>query len=260
MDGTQQQITQHRVRIGPADVRVFEDGAALAAGAAAMIASLIRREVTKARAAGGRLVSVAMAGGSTPVATYRRLATMDIPWSGVCAWVGDERYVPPDHEDSNGAMIGRMLMDRAGARFLRVRWAADRSAPEAAALYEADLLASMGGDSRGPRPDLILAGMGGDGHTLSLFPGSDALDVTDRWYVATEVAAAQPWRLTATYPLAHRAAAVYVLVSGESKAAVLAEVLQPTGDRPLPARRLMEGAAPVSWLVDRDAAAGLDLP
>ena len=260
MDRTQQHVTQQRVRIGSADVRVFEDGAALAAGAAAMIASLIRREVTKARTADGGLVSVAMAGGSTPVATYRLLATMDIPWSGVCAWVGDERYVPPDHEDSNGAMIGRSLLDGAGARFLRVPWAADRSAPEAAALYETDLLASMGGEAGGPCPDLILAGMGGDGHTLSLFPGSDALDVTDRWYVATRVTAAQPWRLTATYALAHRAAAVYVLVSGGSKAPALAEVLRPTGDRPLPARRLMEGAAPVSWLVDRAAAAGLDLP
>ena len=255
MDRTQQHIT-----IGPADVRVFEDAAALAAGAAAMIASFIRQEVTKAREVDGRLVSVAMAGGSTPVATYSRLAAMDIPWSGVCAWVGDERYVPPDHEDSNGAMIGRSLLDRAGARFLRVPWAADRPAHEAAALYEADLLASMGGDAHGPRPDLILAGMGGDGHTLSLFPGSEALDITDQWYVATEVAAGQPWRLTATYPLAHRAAAVYVLVSGESKAPALEEVLRPTGDQPLPARRLMEGEAPVSWLVDRAAAAGLDLP
>lgn len=260
MDGTQQPVTQQRLRIGSADVLVCEDGAALAAAAAAMIASFIRREVTKARAADGRLVSVAMAGGSTPVATYRRLATMDIPWSGVCAWVGDERYVPPDHEDSNGAMIGRSLLDRVGARFLQVPWAAGRSADEAAALYEADLLASMRGDARGPRPDLILAGMGGDGHTLSLFPGSEALDVTDRWYVATEVAAGQPWRLTATYSLVHRAAAVYVLASGESKAPALAEVIRPTGDVPLPARRLMEGPAPVTWLVDRAAAAGLDLP
>lgn len=260
MDRTQQHTTQQRVRIGAADVRVLEDGAALAAAAAAMIASFIRQEVTKARKAGGRLVSVAMAGGSTPVATYRRLAAMDIPWSGVCAWVGDERYVPPDHEDSNGAMIGRLLLDGTGARFLRVPWAEGRPAPEAAALYEADLLASLGGDADGPRPDLILAGMGGDGHTLSLFPGDEALDITDRWYAATEVTAGQPWRLTATYPLAHRAAAVYVLVSGGSKAPALAEVLRPTGDVPLPARRLMEGAAPVTWLVDRAAAAGLDLP
>lgn len=260
MDGTQQHVTQQRVRIGSADVRVFENGDALAAGAAAMIASFIREEVTKARAADGRLVSLAMAGGSTPVATYRLLATMDIPWSGVCAWVGDERYVPPDHEDSNGAMIGRMLLDGAGARFLRVPWAAERPAHEAAALYEADLLASMGGDAHGPLPDLILAGMGEDGHTLSLFPGSEALDVTDQWYIATKVAGAQPWRLTATYSLAHRAAAVYVLVSGASKAPALAEVLRPTGDRPLPARRLMEGAAPVTWLADQAAAAGLDRP
>ena len=260
METSQQPGTQQQVSIGGADVRVFEDGTALAEGAAGMIASFIRREVTKARETDTRLVTVAMAGGSTPAATYRRLAAMEIPWEGVCAWLGDERYVPPDHEDSNGAMVSRTLLDGTAARFLRVPWDEDMPAREAAALYEADLLQVMAGDAGGPRPDLILAGMGGDGHTLSLFPGDQALDITDRWLVATEVDARQPWRLTATFPLVHRAARVIALVTGESKAPALAEVLQPTSSTPLPARRLMEGAAPVTWLVDRAAAAGLDLP
>ena len=254
------ETAQQQVRIGGADVRVFEDSEALAEAAAGLIATFIRREVTNAAKAGGRPVTVAMAGGSTPAATYRRLAAMDVPWEGVCAWLGDERYVPPDHEDSNGAMVTRTLLRNTRARFLPVPWSEDRPAREAATLYEADLLDVMAGDSGGPRPDLILAGMGGDGHTLSLFPGAPALDVTDRWFVATEVDTRQPWRLTATFSLAHRAARIVVLVTGESKAPALAEVLEPTVADPLPARRLMEGSAPVTWLVDRAAAAGLDLP
>ena len=240
---------------GPADVVVFADPTRLALGAADLIAAFIREHATKTR--GSRTVTVAMAGGSTPAATYRRLATMDLPWGRVCAWVGDERYVPPDHEDSNGSMIGRLLLDGTDARFLRVPWKEGRSAARAAAVYEKDLFEAMAHDAGGPRPDLVVVGMGGDGHTLSLFPGSPTLDKTDSWYVADRVEAKQAWRVTATYSLVHRARQIYVLVSGQSKAPALAEVLQPTGDTPLPARRLMEGEAPITWLVDEAAASRL---
>ncbi len=240
---------------GPADVVVFADPTRLALGAADLIAAFIREHATKTR--GSCTVTVAMAGGSTPAATYRRLAAMDLPWGRVCAWVGDERYVPPDHEDSNGSMIGRLLLDRTDACFLRVPWKEGRSAARAAAVYEKDLLEAMAHDAGGPRPDLVLVGMGGDGHTLSLFPGSPTLDKTDSWYVADRVEAKQAWRVTATYSLVHRARQIYVLVSGQSKAPALAEVLQPTGDTPLPARRLMEGEAPITWLVDEAAASRL---
>ena len=196
-----------------------------------------------------------MAGGSTPVATYRCLAGMDIPWEQVHAWVGDERYLPPDHPDSNGGMIGRLLVDRTGARFLRVPWGENRSAEQAAAIYEQQLLSVMPSDTHGPRPDLVLVGIGNDGHTLSLFPGAPALDITDRWYVATRAAETRhSWRLTATYPLVHRARQIYALVSGAGKARTLAEVLNPESGQTLPARRLMAGRAPVMWLVDRSAA------
>ena len=241
---------------GPADVMVFPDATELALGAADLIAGFIREHATNLR--GSRTLTVGMAGGSTPAATYRRLAAMDLPWARVCAWVGDERYVPPEHEDSNGSMIGRLLLDGTDARFLRVPWKDGRSAARAAARYEQRLLDAMAHDADGPRPDLVLAGMGGDGHTLSLFPGSHVLDITDSWYVADRVEAKQAWRLTATYSLVHRARQIYVLVSGAAKGPVLAEVLQPTGDPPLPARRLMEGDAPVTWLVDEAAASCLD--
>lgn len=223
----------------------------MASGAAELIAGFIRDH------ANNNPVTVAMAGGSTPVATYRRLAEMDVPWDRVCAWVGDERYVPPDHPDNNGGMIDRLLMDGTGGRFLRVPWEEGRLAERAAALYEQELLAVMAGDDGAPRPDLVLVGMGGDGHTLSLFPGAPALEISDRWYVADRVEAQHAWRLTATYPLVHRARQIYALVSGAGKAAVLAEVLNPEGDQILPARRLMAGQAPVTWLVDRAATAFL---
>ena len=236
----------------PPDVVVFADARELAVGAADRIAGFIRRHATNRP--GSRRVTVAMAGGSTPIAAYRRLVGMDVPWGRVCAWVGDERYVPPDHPDSNGSMIGRELMDGTDARFLRIPWKEGRSPSRAAALYEERLLDEMAGDSGGPLPDLVLVGMGSDGHTLSLFPGSPALDVADRWYVAGKVQAVRAWRLTATYPLVHRARRIYALVSGGSKAPALAEVLYPTGPATLPARLLMAGEAPVTWLVDEAAA------
>ena len=235
-----------------AEVVVFADADELAIGAAERIVGFIRQHATNT--IGSRRVTVAMAGGSTPVAAYRRLARMEVPWEQVCAWVGDERYVPPDHPDSNGSMIGRELMDGTGARFLRIPWKEGRSPTRAAALYEERLLEEMEHYSGGPRPDLVLVGIGGDGHTLSLFPGSPALEVTDRWYVADKVETVQAWRLTATYPLVHRARRIFALVSGRSKASALAEILHPTGPAALPARLLMAGDAPVTWLVDEAAA------
>ena len=239
----------------PADVTVFTGPAELAAGAAERIAAFIRGRA--AEIPPSEYVTAAMAGGSTPAGAYRLLREMDVPWERVCAWVGDERYVPPDHPDSNGAMIGRLLLGGLGARFLRTPWAKSRSAAWAAAEYEKTLLEALAGDSGGPRPDLVLAGMGSDGHTLALFPGSPALEETDRWYTANPAGPGPDWRLTAAYPLVHRAGQIYVLASGEAKAAALAEALEPVGGPPLPVRRLMEGEAPVTWLVDKAAASRL---
>lgn len=235
-----------------ADVVVFADADALAEAAAERIGGFIRE-----RAAARDTVTAAMAGGSTPAGAYRLLREMDLPWERVCAWVGDERFVPPGHPDNNGAMIGRLLLDHTDARFLRVPWREGRTAEQTAAEYQKTLLEALAHDDDGPRPDLVLAGMGDDGHTLSLFPGAPALDITDRWYAADRVDSLGAWRLTATYPLVHRAGQIYVLASGEGKAPALARVLEPGGGPPLPARRLMEGKAPVTWLVDEAAASRL---
>ena len=240
----------------PADVSVFAGPAELAAGAAERIAAFIRSRAAEIPPSG--YVTAAMAGGSTPAGAYRLLRKMNVPWERVCAWVGDERYVPPGHPDNNGAMIGRLLLDGVGARFLRTPWEEGRPATWAAAEYEKTLLKALAGDGGGPRPDLVLAGMGSDGHTLSLFPGSPALEETGRWYTANPAGPGPDWRLTAALPLVHRAGQIYVLASGEAKAAALAEALEPAGGGPpLPVRRLMEGEAPVAWLVDEAAASRL---
>ena len=230
------------------DIVRFPDAGALAVGAAERIAAFIRHH-------SGATVSVGMAGGSTPAATYEVLTELDVPWERVYAWVGDERFVPADHPDNNGTMIAKSLVADTAATFFPVPWRADATPDEAAAEYERTLVGFMDHDADGPRPDLLLAGIGDDGHTLSLFPGTDGLEVHDRWFVANHVPQKDTWRLTTTYPLAWRARQIYVLVAGDGKAEALAQIMEPRGGVPLPARRLMEHGT-VTWLVD-DAAAAL---
>ena len=232
-------------------VLVFADPEQLAVGAARRIAELIR-------SAAGDTVSIAMAGGSTPAATYAALDNEDVPWNRVYAWVGDERFVPPDHPDNNGEMIRASVLAGKDATFAAVPWRDAWSAADAAAAYERTLLGMLDHDDSGPRPDIMLLGMGGDGHTLSLFPGTSALDIEDRWFAENWVAQLETWRLTATYPLAWRSRNIIFLVSGESKAEALARALEPAGDHDrVPAGRIMDGDADVTWFVDAAAASRL---
>ncbi|MGH8874606.1 MAG: 6-phosphogluconolactonase [Acidimicrobiia bacterium] len=227
-------------------VTVFPDPGALAAGAAEVVAELLLPPGP---------VTFGVAGGTTPQATYRHLRDARVEWERVDAWLSDERWVPLDHPDSNGRMAEEALLGHVPARFHRPRWAPWLTADRSAAQYEHDLLEILVRDGR-PRPDLVLLGMGDDGHTASLFPGTEALEVRDRWFVANWAPAQGAWRLSATYPLLHAARHLVVLVSGEGKAEALARVLEGDGD-PLPARRVMDGSAEVLWLVDEAAAAGL---
>ena len=232
-------------------VIVSPDPATLAARAAALAAAQIRQWA-------GDTVTLAMAGGSTPTAMYHVLQTLDVPWDKVHAWVGDERFVGEDHPDNNGAMARRELLDAVGASVSLVPWREGADPHELAAEYEETLLGILDHDDTGPRPDLILAGIGDDGHTLSLFPGTAALDIVDRWFVANWVEQKDTWRLTATFPLAQRARLILVLVAGEGKAGALARILEPSEGERLPAGRLMDGEAEVIWLVDEAAASLLE--
>ena len=219
-----------------------------AAGAACAAADLLSEWF----GAGDGTVSFALAGGSTPAATYRELHDRDVEWERVVAWVGDERWVPPDHPDNNGAMARRALIDPVGARFLPVPWVAS-SAATAAATYEVDLRAVLSEADGQVRPDVVMLGMGADGHTLSLFPGTAALRERERLYVANWVPHLSTWRLTATFPLLDAARRLLVVVTGEGKAEAVAAVLEDS-ESELPMRRALDGGAAVTWIMDEAAA------
>lgn len=200
--------------------------------------------------------AVALAGGSTPTSTYEALArdfAGEVDWSKVHVFFGDERTVPPDHEDSNYRMANEALLAHVSAASVhRVRGELDPE--EAAKEYEDELRGFFGGF---PSFDLIQLGIGPDGHTASLFPNTPALDITDRLAVASPVEKLDTVRLTLTAPVINAARAVVFLVAGEGKAEALKEILE--GDasaRDYPAK-LIQPEDGAIWLVDRDAAAGL---
>jgi len=215
------------------------------------------REAQRAR---GRF-SLALAGGDTPRRLYRRLADeAKVDWSRAELFLGDERAVGPEDPESNYRMVRESLLDPAAIDASRVhRIEAERRDLDAAARdYEAELTRVLGGTPGGTPPelDLVLLGMGADGHTASLFPHSPALKEQERWVVPND-APGLGRRITMTFPLILRARRVIVLVSGESKSVALAEVLEgPRDPERLPAQRLAQ-AQRVLWLVDIAAASRL---
>lgn len=227
------------------DVKILDDVEALQAAATELVADYIR--------AGG--TDVALAGGSTPKPIHRRLSGVDLPWNQVTLWLGDERWVPPDHEDANSRMVRVTIADEVGARFVRPDTSGSDPAI-AAAHYEITLRTELGTDAAGRlAPGLVMLGMGADGHTASLFPGSDALERMDRDYVATWVESKQTWRLTVTFPALWAADRIAFLVTGADKAATIREIIDE--GTPHPAQRVAAGAGDVTWLLDAAAASQL---
>jgi 6-phosphogluconolactonase len=206
--------------------------------------------------------AVALAGGSTPKATYEVLArdyTNELDWSRVHVFFGDERTVPPDDEDSNYRMAYETLLSHVPVGSVH-RMRGELPPDEAAAAYEEELRAFFG-QVDVPRFDLILCGLGEDGHTLSLFPETAALDVNDRWVVANPVLKLGTTRLTLTIPVLNASRAVTFLVAGESKAEALKEVLEGDADpRAYPAKLVRPESRDLTWMVDRAAARLLKPP
>lgn len=199
--------------------------------------------------------TVALAGGSTPEATYELLArdyADRVEWGKVHVFFGDERTVPPDHEDSNYRMAKESLLDHVSVGSVH-RMRGELDPDEAASAYEEELR-DFFGDEEFPSLDLILLGIGDDGHTASLFPRTPALEASDRWVVANPVEKLETVRLTLTAPLINAARAVDFLVAGEGKAEALKMVLEGDADpREYPAR-LVRSAGETTWMVDRTAA------
>jgi 6-phosphogluconolactonase len=209
-------------------------------------------------AGAARPFALCLSGGSTPKRLYAFLAAAPlrdrIPWQNLHLFWGDERFVPPDHPDSNFAMARTALIDHVPIPLRQIHpipttgltpeTAAEAYARTLAAFYGSDRL-----DAARPLFDVTLLGLGPDGHTASLFPGAAALDETVAWTAAVIGARPEP-RITLTYPVIASSAVVAFLVAGADKQAMLARVL--AGDRSLPAARVCaEGE--LRFLVDRAA-------
>jgi len=186
---------------------------------------------------------LALAGGSTPRRLYERLATCDFPWSETEVFFSDERCVPPEHADSNYRMAHEALLSRVQAKVYRMP-----GETCGAAAYEEELTSLFGPGL--PEFDLVLLGLGEDGHTASLFPGDPALDVTDRRVV--RVQRPDHPRLTLTLPVLSGAKVAMFLVSGESKREPLRRLLRGAD---IPAARVT--ARHVVIFADEAAAEGL---
>ncbi|HEY1268174.1 MAG TPA: 6-phosphogluconolactonase [Candidatus Binatia bacterium] len=216
------------------------------------------RAADEAIARAGRF-AVALSGGNTPRALYTELAGGEfrsrIAWDRVHFFWGDERCVPADHADSNYRMAYEALLARVPVPTANIhRIETERGTEKAAAAYEAVLrdFFSSSPDTF-PRFDLILLGIGEEGHTASLFPGSPALEERDRLVTAVYVEKLKTDRITFTLPMLNSAAEVAFLVAGKSKAAVVKETLRDGAD--VPAARVAPANGRLSWFLDKEAAA-----
>ena len=190
--------------------------------------------------------TLGFAGGSTPRAAYLAMRGRVAGWGRVDGWLSDERWAPPDHPRSNGLMVSETLMGHTDGALIRPPWSERGDPGFAAARYEADVRSILDGRP----PDLILLGVGEDGHTASLFPGTSALGERERWIVANRVPGQPEDRITATYPLLWAAERLVVLATGKAKARALRDSLKGG----TPAGRIGEGRARVEWHVDAAAA------
>ncbi len=207
----------------------------------------------------GRPFRVALSGGSTPKALFETLAhepyRSQIDWTQIEVFFSDERFVPADSPDSNYGMARAALLNHVpiSESLVHAIPTVNLTPYEAASLYARTIRrAFQVADSALPSFDLILLGLGPDGHTASLFPGSEALNIQDQIVAANYVAKLDSWRITFTYPLLNAARCVTFLVQGAEKAEKVQQVLR--GDPDLPAAGVHPMAGGLVWLLDQAAA------
>lgn len=247
-------------------LEVHDTGQTLTRAAAEHVVRIAEGAVTRS----GRF-TIALAGGSTPKALYTLLGSPEylpvIDWGRSHVFWGDERTVPPEHQDSNYHMAKLALLSFTSLPVDHIhRMRGEIDPQKAADEYEQKLRKFFVGrgqveddnDHLYPRFDLVLLGMGDDGHTASLFPNSAALGETERWVVANEVEKLKTWRITLTARAINAAAHVIFLVTGAQKAERLQEVLEgESKPEELPAQMIQPLHGDLLWLVDRAAAAKL---
>ncbi|HVT38722.1 MAG TPA: 6-phosphogluconolactonase [Gemmatimonadaceae bacterium] len=250
---------------GRPEIQVFPTSDALTAGAAECFVAVAAAAIRTT----GRFI-LALSGGVTPRALYERLASQGyssrVNWPQAQVFWGDERCVPADDAASNARMAREALLDNVPVRSERVHAIRGQDDPvRAATAYESELRAALGTPAGAPTHapgacfDLVLLGLGGDGHTASLFPGMSAVRETELWVMAEYIPAVSAWRVTLTPIVVNAASEIVFLVSGREKASILQRVLEgPPDAQHLPAQTIAPTAGRLRWLVDADAAANLD--
>lgn len=245
------------------EIVVVDNAGELAQAAASRFVEIVRQRQT-----GSGRASVALSGGSTPRALFTLLAgepyASQIDWSAIDVFWGDERTVPPEHGDSNYRMARETLLSKVPVSATHVhRMRSELNPVEAAREYEQELAKVFPGaePDRPPQLDLVLLGIGTDGHTASLFPETDALSVRDRLVVANEVPQQHTTRLTLTVPILLAAKAVMFLAAGPDKAQAVQRAIE--GDwnpSETPSQYLRQAHGHVIWMLDSAAAARLAKP
>ncbi len=198
--------------------------------------------------------TIALSGGSTPKPLYEAIANVDLPWQKIHVFWGDERYVAPDHPDSNQGMARRAWLDKVNIPAANIHPMPTLAGDPAvdASKHEAELrefFKTPPGEF--PALDIILLGMGDDGHTASLFPHTEALLVSDR-LITVGNKDGQP-RLTFTAPLINSARCVIFVVAGANKRPALAQIFAPQGDEIAYPSRLIQPVGELWWLLDESA-------
>ncbi|MDX2159807.1 MAG: 6-phosphogluconolactonase [bacterium] len=242
------------------DVRVYPSTLALAHAVCDQIVDIADRAITTR----GRF-TMALCGGSTPKPIYEMLASRDYAeafnWTYAHVFWGDERCVPPTHPDSNYRMARELLLNRVKVPLSNLhRMEGENNPVKASEAYEADLRDFFTKRMGIPKArfDLVLLGMGGDGHTASLFPGLSAVTETEKWVMAQYVEKLDSWRLTLTPAAINAASHVFFLVTGAEKNATLRRVLTEPADPPaLPAQAIQPVSGKLRWYLDEPAGRGL---
>lgn len=230
------------------ETRVLDDAEGVAVAVADALTALAARSPSTP-------FSIALSGGSTPKRLYELLAAPprrdQIRWDAVELFFGDERAVPPEHPDSNYGMAKRALLDHVPVRAHRM--AAERDDAAGYAQILGDRIAKRRDGV--PVLDVVLLGMGEDGHTASLFPGTKALAERSKWVVMNEVPQLHTRRMTVTYPVLNAAERVWALIAGAGKRPVVAECLAaaPRGETPYPILGVRPTAGELVWFLDTAA-------
>jgi 6-phosphogluconolactonase len=227
--------------------RVLSDPAAVAQYAADLLATELSRSGS----------SLGLAGGSTPSATYEALAKSDTDWDRIPVWLADERWVPSTHDQSNQRMAMAAFSGAIDSSLVPVPWNLSIDANTGAMLYEDYLRMRLPVVRDRIHPDLVVLGIGDDGHTASLFPGTSALDAQGD-YVANWVPKLDTWRITATTTMLQAARKIVFIVTGEGKAKTMREIMEPHCSHP--AAVVAQGATDVVWVLDGAAASELESP